>query len=272
VQSWEIEKAGLGWGLPSRSPRLKPWQLTLLVLVSLLVLAIVAILLVGVHALHSNSAEGQAADAVQNEAFEVSNILADRLNQGSATDLARAVDQSMGDVVLAARGEVRHGGAHVLVRLSATRETSGAFSEDETATVTRCFLYDVVMYYAPVADEVGCPNESPLFIPSPPTLGDLTQNVPAAISALPAPEQLEPTLVRSVVASTVRVPQAKITATEVDGTVGVAVSLSDPLQCVLIRVNPRIELWYPPAVLSQPGEDGCTAYDAAMGLEMAPPH
>jgi hypothetical protein len=33
-----------------------------------------------------------------------------------------------------------------------------------------------------------------------------------------------------------------------------------------------IELWYPPAVLAQRGEDGCTADDAAMGLEMEPPH
>jgi len=91
---------------------------------------------------------------------------------------------------------------------------------------------------------------------------------------LPTPEQSDPVVVRNVVASTVKVRQVTITATDIDGSVGVAISLprTEPSQCVLVRVNPRIDLWYPPAVLFQPGEDGCTAYDAAMGLEMEPPH
>jgi hypothetical protein len=69
---------------------------------------------------------------------------------------------------LVAKGSVRHGGAKLIVRITATVQGD---EFQGTATVTRCYQYVVhLTIVTPAPEEVDCPNTAPItFTTAPPT-------------------------------------------------------------------------------------------------------
>jgi hypothetical protein len=247
-----------------RSSRL-PWT----ILGSGVVVVILLGVLIAAVSHTSGGASGDDPNArLSTDAQSVAYVLGNDVQDRSATGLARAVDSSWANTVLVARGDVSRGGVTLVVRLTA----NGQSEVGDVISATGCFDYLVQRYDAPPFQMVPCPHTAPLVVPPVPTLPDLTDSAPAAIAALPPADRLSPDAIRDAVARLA--PGASVTVTTDDGAIGVALSVpsAQPVECELIRLDHGIQVWFPPAVLAQRGADGCTAQDAALGLETEPPH
>jgi hypothetical protein len=244
------------------------------VIAGILLVAVLGVMLPVLLIFQQGSSARQANGNVNSTALALAEILAN-YRHGSATALARAVDEQVPQSVLEAADDRHHRGATLIVRLSSNVD-GGGLSGD--ASVTSCFRYDILLTGAlPNPTEVPCPDSGPEVLPSlppPPSLGDLTHSVPVAINALPMSERSNLAAVRSAVAGAVSVPEATITATATGSAIGIAVSLRQalPSECFFVRVTSAVQTWSALPVQSQPGEGGCTAEDAALGLDREPPH
>ena len=176
---------------------------------------------------------------------------------GLGNGLARAVDQSLGQVVLAARDDVHHGGVHLLARLSATVTTNGKFTRRKAPLS----LTAISTTWSSITDRRRRKRAARTSIPS-----AFLHLRPWVISPRAFPRPLPRCQLRAIRSGRRakrcrqygQVRGTTITATKVDGVVGVAISLpqGESVECVLVRLDPEIELWYAPAMLSQPGEAG----------------
>jgi hypothetical protein len=243
-------------------------------MVALVVVVLVVTVLPRLFLWEQGSARRQADGVVDSTAVALAAITAEHRHD-SAAALVRLVDGQVGSSVLDASTDIDGRGTTVVVQLEASAGNGGLSGQ---ASVVTCFAYDVRRTGpAPSATAIGCPSSPPLVLPSPPpspSLSDLGQTVPAAINALPAPARSDLAAVRAAVAGVVKTPGASIDATDEDGVIGLSVrrGRGSSLQCDFIRLAPTVQIWTVATIEAQPGEGGCTADDAARGLDQEPPH
>jgi hypothetical protein len=192
----------------------------------------------------------------------------------SATHLAGIANGPYGNpAVLAADGDVNHGGVHLVVRIDETDEKFGGTQ----VKVTRCYKFTVSHpWFAVGHSRTKCPATPPISLPPTPTtrpdLGNLVDAVTFSIKALPAGAR-DVASVQQAVTQAVAGSDATVATDEDGGVVGVTITRK--IDCVMARVGNDVEVWRPASVsrtYGVPGELECSPAAAILRREQLPPH
>jgi len=192
----------------------------------------------------------------------------------SAKHIAAVANGPYGSpAVLAADGDVNHGGVHLVVRIDETDEKFGGTQ----VKVTRCYKVTVDHPWFEVKhSRTTCPSTPPISLPPTPTtrpdLGNLIDSVTFSIKALPVAGRNAAGVQRAV-ARAVEGSGASVATDEEHRVVGVAITRQ--IDCVMARVGDEVEVWRPASVsrtYGVPGELECSPAAAVLRREQQPPH
>jgi hypothetical protein len=258
----------------------RPWEIcarlgctVLLALVALLVGACSAV----------PTARNQADARLDRVASQLADRLeASRLNltesgapDPSAIALARVASGPDGNpAVLEAKGNVFHGGAVLVVRVSISYADFGGSS----VPLTKCFRYRVTeSWYQVERSATRCPHGPPVSLPptstTRPDLGNLIDDIQRSINTLTSAERQDLTTVKQAVEHATTGQGAVVTADTREGVIGIAIARQ--IDCVLARVAKTTEVWRPASVdpaYGRPGEISCHPGDAIARTQQQPPH